>query len=165
MRISARTVPFAALLWALAAPTASSACLGVSCSCSVASGSVGFGTYNPLAPTPVDVAANVSVTCTSFILSILVSYEVRLGPGLNGPATNRRMNNGASLLGYNLYTNPARTLVWGDGSGGTSVVNRSYLLGLGASRTEHHPAYGRLPAGQNVSAGAYADTVIATVVF
>ncbi len=151
--------------WFVAAQPAEAGCLGVKCSCTVSGSPVTFGVYNPMAAGDIDVASDISVTCNSFVIGLLISYDVYLGPGVYGAVLDRKMSNGSSLLAYNLYTNSGRTTVWGDGAGGTSMISKSYLLGLGGGRTDTFTAYGRLPAGQNVSAGAYSDTIVATVVF
>ena len=75
------------------------------------------------------------------------------------------MSNGSSQLSYNIYKNVGRTIIWGDGTGGTGTMGDSYLLALGASHTETVSMYGKLTGGQNVSAGSYSDTIIATVVY
>lgn len=51
--------------------------------------------------------------------------------------------------------------VWGDGSGGTATVSGALAL-PGAI---DHTVYGRLPARQNVGAGAYTDTLTVTLNF
>jgi spore coat protein U-like protein len=63
-------------------------------------------------------------------------------------------------LRYNVYLDPAKTTVWGDGTQGTqffSIRNPSLR-----DRTTV-PIYGRVPAGQDVGAGTYADTLVITV--
>lgn len=62
------------------------------------------------------------------------------------------------MLSYNLYIDPTRLLVWGDGSGLTTTVTN---LALSAD----HTVYGRIPAQQNVTAGSYADLIVVTVTF
>lgn len=52
-----------------------------------------------------------------------------------------------------------------DGTGGSAVRSNAYILSLGATRTDEFPVYGKLPGGQNVSAGAYSDTIVATVIY
>jgi spore coat protein U-like protein len=99
------------------------------------------------------------------VIGLLISYEVQMGSGVYGSTADRKMSNGGSLLSYNIFTNPARTIVWGNGAGGTGVKNNSYLLAFGASRTDTMQMYGKLPGGQNVSAGSYADMVVVTVVY
>jgi spore coat protein U-like protein len=120
--------------------------------CSVSSVGVAFGPYDPLASPPVDSAGTISVTC-----SPATSYTIALGSG-DGTFDARLLRSGASALGYNLYTDPARMTIWGDGTGTSMTVSGS---GTGAS----YSVYGRIPARQNVPAGSYADTITITVTF
>ncbi|BBA33301.1 spore coat U domain-containing protein [Methylocaldum marinum] len=63
-----------------------------------------------------------------------------------------------------MYTDSARSSIWGDGSAGTQTVSDGYLLGL-LTVTRHYPVYGRIPADQNVSPGVYLDTIFVTVLY
>jgi spore coat protein U-like protein len=131
--------------------------------CSVSATDVGFGNYSPLDTSPVDSTGNVRVSCSLLgLLSLLVSYRIYLGTGAAGGYTPRMMYKGTDPLNYNLYTNSARTTIWGDGSGGTSYVSYGYLLGLTTVRIDY-TVYGRLPAEQNVAPGLYSDTITVTV--
>jgi spore coat protein U-like protein len=66
------------------------------------------------------------------------------------------MSLGPSRLGYRLYLDAGRTQPWGD----------SFASGLVVSNTKNNlnvPVYGRIPAGQLVTPGAYSDTVIVSI--
>jgi spore coat protein U-like protein len=70
------------------------------------------------------------------------------------------------LLGYNVYTDPARTRVWATGSGGTVVASGSMTVGPGVgnrTRTATHTVYGRMPALQDAPPGTYLDTLLLTL--
>ena len=72
------------------------------------------------------------------------------------------MKKGAETLTYNLFRDAAFTTVWGDGSGTTG----QYQIGNPPNNTDVPlTVYGRVPALQDVSAGSYSDTVIATINF
>jgi spore coat protein U-like protein len=72
------------------------------------------------------------------------------------------MKKGAESLTYNLYRDAAFATVWGDGSGTTGT----YQIGNPPNNLNVNlTVYGRVPALQDVSAGSYSDTVIATVNF
>lgn len=129
--------------------------------CTVTALPVAFGGYNPLSLTPTDSTGDVAVICSG-ILSIAVNYTISLSAGGAGSYAPRKMAFGAARLNYNLYTNSSRTTVWGDGSGGTVKVSDGYALAL-LSVTRHYTVYARLPATQNVVAGAYTDTLTVTV--
>src|SRR5437868_6080735 len=81
-----------------------------SAACTIAAQPVFFGSYNPLSAQSVDSTGNVSVVCLP-----AAAYNVSLSPG-SGPYASRTLANGSYRLNYNLYTDAARTVVWGDGS-------------------------------------------------
>lgn len=129
--------------------------------CTVSATSTSFGAYSPFDLVPLDAAGNVRVTCGNLV-NILVGYTIFLSSGASGTVGARHMVNGAYQLAYNLYANASRSVVWGDGSAGSVGVSESYLLLL-LSDSRNYPVYGRIPAGQNVPAGAYADSITVTV--
>ncbi|WP_407809904.1 spore coat protein U domain-containing protein, partial [Staphylococcus aureus] len=86
--------------------------------------------------------------------------DVTLSPGISGAALARQLRQSGHQLNYNLYTDNARTIVWGDGTGGTSKVSTP-LNGL-LSFSVSVPVYGRIPARQWVAAGPYSDSVVVT---
>jgi spore coat protein U-like protein len=65
---------------------------------------------------------------------------------------------GSETMDYNLYRDGSRTLIWGDGTGGSSIVT-----GMGAGVTQDVTVYGRIYAGQNLVAGKYTDSITVTV--
>ena len=73
----------------------------------------------------------------------------------------RTMLSGANTLNYNLYFNAARTNIWGDGTAGTVVWARNVNRNTNYNRT----VFGRIPAGQDAAAGAYTDTIVATILW
>lgn len=164
MMLLARALAFVTFCWFAMAAPASAACVGVRCSCSVNGSPIAFGTYVPTASGDIKVAADISVTCKAFVLGV-ITYEIHLGPGVYGSVSDRKMSNASSLLSYNIYTNTGRTIIWGDGTGGTGIIGDSYLLALNATRTETVSMYGKLVAGQNVSAGSYSDIIVASVIY
>ena len=71
------------------------------------------------------------------------------------------MTSGSNLLSYNLYTDSARTSVWGDGTGSTNTIG-----GTGTGGSQAVTVYGRVSLGQTgVPAGSYADTVAVTITY
>ena len=147
--MSASRVLLSALLLLLAGAAESA--------CSVDSTPVAFGVYSPFSAVPADTAGTLRVTCDA----VTVGYTVLLSAGGAGSYSPRRLSGGGYALSYNLYIDPLRTTVWGDGSGGTASVTGAFAL-PGAT---DHTVYGRVPAGQNVGAGAYADTITVTINF
>ncbi len=131
-------------------------------SCAIVTAPVAFGNYDPMvaqASTALDAQGSVTVSCTSGSTA-----HILLGQGLNPNAGSdaapaRQMASGANRLSYNLYTDATRLDAWGN----TDLTGVDQL-GSGTAS----PAivvYGRIPFGQNVVAGAYTDTVAATVTF
>lgn len=121
-----------------------------------------FGAYDPIvanASTPRNGTGVVSVNCTSYL-----PYTVTLDQGQHPAAGSsdttplRQMVSGANVLGYTLYQDPARTIIFGN-TPGTGVAN----IGNGAAQSVN--VRGRIPAGQQKPAGSYADTVVVTVTF
>lgn len=141
--------------------------------CSVAATPLAFGAYTSPGGARADSQATVTVNCTPayLLLACSASYTLSLSAGGNSASGTRRMAAGSGRLGYGLYSDASRLSPWGDGGatgptvGGTistSLLNLS-LLCLPGSKT--HTVYGRIPAGQNVPAGAYADTVVLTITY
>jgi len=133
--------------------------------CSVSATSVAFGSYTYDTPSPTDTTGNIEVSCTlEGIISLIIGYDITFSTGNSGSYSPRTLAFGANNLSYNLYTDAARTSIWGDGSASTSTVSDSYLLGL-LTEVRNYPVYGRLPAAQNKPAGSYSDTIIVTVTY
>jgi spore coat protein U-like protein len=123
-----------------------------SAECLISAGSVSFGAYDSLSLLDTDTAGSVSVSCDGDTVG-----QLSLTAGL-GSFSARRMQNGAHALLYNLYVDPTRLSIWGDGSPGTSLVS---IGGTGGTYT----VYARIPARQNVPAGGYSDTITVTLIF
>lgn len=131
--------------------------------CTVTASGVAFGGYTFTNPVPTDATGNVQVSCSLLgLISLDVSYTILLSPGGSGSYAPRQMSSGANQLQYNLYTGAGHSVVWGDGTAGTSIVSDGYFLGL-FTTVRNYTVYGRLPAGQNTPAGAYTDAITVTV--
>lgn len=87
------------------------------------------------------------------------TFVVRLSTGQSLSYASRVMKSGTNSLNYNLYTSSARTVVWGDGSGGSSTVTTP------RNSTRTLSIFGQIPAGQDVAAGTYVDSISASVSF
>jgi spore coat protein U-like protein len=89
--------------------------------------------------------------------------EISLSVGLGGDYNPRSMTGtGTDRLLYNLYRDPARTQIWGDGTRGTSTLQASTA---GDEFTSTVTIFGRMPAGQNVTGGAFFDVIVMTIDF
>lgn len=128
--------------------------------CNVTVSPLDFGIYDPSAVTPQDVNGNVDVRCNgnagSFILTI--------SQGSGGGFFPRLLLSGTTTMQYNLYTDPARALVWGDGTGGTDV-NSGSKPNTGPPVQFSFPIYGRIFPNQSVASGLYSDSLLVTAVF
>ena len=127
-------------------------------SCTISVTSVAFGSYNVFTTTPADSTGTITYRCNSQATNISISLSDGSGSSFN-PRTLRK---GSEVLDYNLYTNAARTTIWGDGTGGTSVFTQGNPPN---NQNVNLTVYGRIPAQQDVSAGNYSDTVLAIINF
>lgn len=127
---------------------------GRGCSFGVA-GALAFGEYDPLSAAHADSSSTLSYRCPA-------SQPVRisLDAGLAGSFEARAMTMGAERLLYNLYLDAARTIVWGDGTGGSRVGPG--VIARGALGTTTAYVFGRVFAGQDAAAGVYGDTIRVT---
>jgi spore coat protein U-like protein len=137
--------------------------------CTVTAGGVAFGAYDLLASTPDDSTGTVTVTCTSTGGgNTTVNYSAALSTGVSGAYSQRYMKSGTPRLNYNLYRDAARTIVWGNGSGGSSLITGTLTVGPGVgngTRSATYTVYGRAPALQDVAPGAYSDSIVITLTF
>ncbi len=132
--------------------------------CILSSTNIAFGTYDPTAPAAATATGSVTAKCTKGDL-----VSVALGQGGN-PATGstaavpaRQMANGANMLPYHIYIAGTGTTEWGTGTVGTNEPAAQTSTSVATALT--FTTYGSLPAGADVPAGAYSDSVIATVTF
>jgi spore coat protein U-like protein len=127
-----------------------------SCSITSATG-INFGSYDIFdVHTNNNGAGSMSVKCKGDGNS---KFVVTLSAGQSNTYSSRVMRSGANVLTYNLYTSAARTVIWGDGTGGSSTIsarsNSTTILDL----------FGQIPAGQDVGVGTYTDSITTTVIF
>jgi spore coat protein U-like protein len=116
-----------------------------------------FGPYDTLSASPRDSAGFISFRCERVGPSDVIVIEISRGQGHS--FMPRRMTRRGERLEYNLYLDAARTMIWGDGSRGTS----RYQVRPSEGRTESVPIYARIPARQTVVPGSYSDHVVLTV--
>lgn len=117
---------------------------------------VNFGDYNVFARSPNrDGVGSLRIKCQGGGKSAVVM----LSSGQSQSFSPRAMRSGANLLNYNLYTSIARTVVWGDGTAGTST------LAAGKNASTVLDVFGCIPEGQDPAVGNYADNIVVTVDF
>jgi spore coat protein U-like protein len=73
------------------------------------------------------------------------------------------MTSGANNLSYNLYSDSAHTLIWGDGTGGSTFATGTIVLSPPPSVHIVINVYGVVPAQTTPAQGAYSDTIVATL--
>lgn len=130
----------------------------VTANCTVSTSPLAFGSVNTLSGSNVDGTGGVSVTCTNG-----TGWTASAGAGSGSGATlaSRRLTSGVNLLTYNLFTDAARSTVWGDGSASTATVGNT-----GTGNAQSFTVYGRIGSGQSSApAGSYADTVAVTITY
>ena len=135
----------------------------VTANCTISTSALAFGSYDPVvtnATTALNGTGTVTVTCTSG-----ASTNVLLGQGSNASVGStdavpiRRMTDGAThYLSYAIFQDTGRSTTWGN----TNATSEAYT-GTGSSSAL--TVYGKVDAGQNVPAGSYTDSVLATISF
>lgn len=139
-------------------------------SCKVnSSTAIAFGNYDPAnanAASPLNSNGSISVLCTKGdSVTITMDQGQNAGTGSTCTAPARRMTASVSgtpyYLNYGIYQSAALTSVWGCTSGTNSQSFTSASAGTATTLT----TFGSVPAGQDLPAGAYSDTVTFTVTF
>jgi spore coat protein U-like protein len=137
--------------------------LGVSATvtnnCTISTAALAFGSYDPVvanASANLDGTGTVVVACTKGSTA-----TIGLGLGSNASGSVRRMSDGSSnFLTYELYQDSGRSTIWGNsGAGLLSPVAAP------SKAARNFTVYGRVTSNQDVPAGSYNDTVVATVNF
>jgi spore coat protein U-like protein len=134
----------------------------VTANCTITANALNFGAYDPIvanAAAPLNGNTTINVVCTNGSPAT-VTMDQGLTPagGSTAAAPLRQMASGGNFLGYFLYQDNANTIVWGN----TPGTGEAYT-GTGVSTSVN--VFGQVPAGQNVPAGSYGDTVVATITF
>lgn len=133
----------------LAAVPATVSAGGITCTFTTAA--VPFGSYNVLATSPAYGTGSVSGHC-----STNDPVTIALSAGNSGSTSQRYMKSASSAtLNYNLYQTSAYALIWGTG---TSAVTTTF-----GTAQQTLTIYGMVPAQQDVSAGSYSDSIVATI--
>jgi spore coat protein U-like protein len=156
-------VAIAALASTRSNAASASASLNVSASvannCSISTSALAFGVYDPLvahASVNLDGTGTITIACTKGATS-----TIALNLGGNASGASRRMTDGSTnYLTYEMYQDSARSTVWGS-SGAAQFTPPA----APTKAARNFTVYGRIPAGQDIPAGNYADTVTATVNF
>ena len=124
--------------------------------CEVTASDLDFGTYTAQGGTPLQGTTLLRATCTPG-----TTYNVGLNEGTSPGATvnQRKMASGANTLNYQLYSDSARSTIWGNTPGTDTVT------GVGTGLAVDHTVFGAVPAAQVVPAGDYGDTITVRIYY
>jgi len=126
--------------------------------CTISTTSISFGTYDPLGASPNDSTGTLTYRCGPPDRNV----SIMLGAGGAGTFSPRQLSQGVERLSYNLYRDAARSVTWGDGTGGTSFY---FIVDPPNSQDVVLTIYAQVPGGQDISGGSYADTVSVVINF
>ncbi len=112
-----------------------------------------FGTQGPLIAN-VDQTSTITVVCTP-----TTAYNIGLDGGASASTSARTMVLGSNTVGYQLYSDSARSTVWGN------VVGTDTVSGSGSGVNQPYTVYGRIPPQATPVAGTYSDTIGVTVTY
>ena len=128
--------------------------------CEVSSSSISFGFYDPLTSQARDSNTNIQVSCSGS--NETVSFSLMATSGY-GTFASRQAHSGSMLLAYNLFIDVGRTQIWGDGTGGTVVIQDSLTISS-TPVTKSYVIYGRIPGQQSsTTAATYSDDLTVTM--
>ena len=131
--------------------------------CTVSVSGVAFGNYNSISSQNADTLATISVTCTG-TTGDNVSLQLAMSAG-NGSFSNRQMTAGAYTMLYNLFMDSSRSVVWGDGTGGTGTLTDSFTMDSSVV-VKNYTVYGRVFGNQNqLVAQFYSDNVVVSLTY
>jgi spore coat protein U-like protein len=129
--------------------------------CNVTATSVNFGAYDVFVTAPDDSTGTITILCDRNTNPVRTSISASPNSGGFNPRQMRRISGAGLRLNYNLFTNAARTTIWGDGTSGTSTVSSNARRNRPVTLT----IYGRIPAGQDVVIGLYNETLVVTIAY
>jgi spore coat protein U-like protein len=141
--------------------------LGVSAevvaSCTITSAAPLVITYDPVVvnlTAPATSTAALTVSCTSGSAStITLGQGVNFNTGSTDAIPARRALNGtANFLSYALYQDAGNATIWGN----TPATGKAHT---GTGNLDEVIVYASMAGAQNVPAGTYSDSVVATVTF
>jgi spore coat protein U-like protein len=149
MRAMSRSLRFVAVVVVCFAAAGN---MQAQCSWVTPMSSLNFGAY--------DVFGGVANTTTVGTVKCIGNLNVTVSAttGAAGVFNPRKMS-GTAL--YNVYTDAGRTLIWGDGTGGS---NQDPFTNVG-TQTWTITEYGQVPAAQDLAPGVYNDSLTVTVAF
>ncbi|WP_170132039.1 Csu type fimbrial protein [Arenicella xantha] len=148
------------LLFISLSSSVSHACLSVE----VTADDLDFGGYNPFDRAPTQSQLSVTVDCLADGLSLGLSlpFQVGLSSALSG-ATQRKLVSDGYELSYQIYNSPSLATPWGEAGSG-SLLAGLFPVSL-LDQTQLFTGFALIPAGQDVPAGVYTDSILVTIEF
>lgn len=123
----------------------------VAANCLLEANDLDFGTAG-LIGSNIDADTDFELSCTEG-----TDYTIAIDGGGADDPENRLLRSGSNTVRYDLFSDPQRTEHWGMDEGAT-------VDGNGDGTTQVYNVYGRIPP-QPAAAGAYADTVVVTIIY
>ena len=127
--------------------------------CTISTAPLAFGSYDPVvanSTSNLDGTGTVTVACTKG-----ATATIALGNGGNASGSTRRMADGTgNFLSYELYQDSSRSVIWS--TSGSGLLSPTAAPSKAA---RDFTVFGRISGNQDVPAGSYGDTVVATVNF
>jgi spore coat protein U-like protein len=119
-------------------------------------GTLDFGSHGVLAGN-VDASSMLTVQCTA---TTPYSIGLSAGGGSGATVTARKMTgSGGGTVGYSLYRDAARSLVWGE------TVGTDTIAAVGTGATQSETVFGRVPAQSTPAPDTYLDSITVTVTY
>ncbi|MEO7736290.1 MAG: spore coat U domain-containing protein [Kofleriaceae bacterium] len=129
--------------------------------CTITGNTLGFGAYNTVSGAAVNSSALIQVACTTGTETTITLGEGAHPEGASSATVplRRMIDDNGNLMSYLLFSDARRLTVWGDtvGTGLPYTAETS----AGADQT----VFGRITANQDLPAGTYTDSVVATIAF
>jgi spore coat protein U domain-containing protein, fimbrial subunit CupE1/2/3/6 len=128
--------------------------------CTISTAALAFAQYDPVianASADLDGTGRVTVACTKG-----ASPNIGLGSGSSAAGTARRLSDGSGVnyLAYELFQDSGRSVSWTNAGSGVMTP-----VAATSKSARDFTVYGRISGNQDVPAGAYRDSVVATVNF
>ena len=131
--------------------------------CTIQTTPLTFGHYNALtkhSAAPLDVNGTVTITCSKGMITRIALDPGRYAAHAVGTTRAMKLLSGEDYLNYELYQDVVRTTLWGS-------TGETLFVPPVAPDTKPRTffVFGRIPPGQTIATGDYADTVVAIVNF
>ena len=117
-----------------------------------------FGNYNAYSSNPNDSLCNITYHCTG-INTNYTKVVITLTRGVSNSYNRFFYDKNNSAVLYNLYLDPQRTMVWGDGTENTAIYSAPIVL----DTLQTVPVYGRIFPQQKIRIGTYSAPIMASI--